>query len=275
MIQLRSRREIAAMRVAGQLVREAHLRTAPRVQAGMTTAELDAIVDQTFAAVGAEPLFKGYPGPQGPFPAATCISVNEEIVHGIPGARVLQAGDIVSLDTGCRVAGWCGDAAVSYAVGEVDDPSRRLLQVTHDVLQLAIGHLTRQPKWSDVAREMQSFIESAGFTVIRQFVGHGIGRQLHEDPQVPNFVSPQLLKEADFRLRTGLVLAIEPMVATGSAEVRCLADGWTQVTADGGRCAHFEHTVALTSDGPELLTAPPASAAAGGVSGAPAVSNGP
>ena len=272
MIQLRSRREIDAMRVAGQWVRAAHQRTAPHVRAGVTTAELDAIVDRTFAEAGAEPLFKGYPGPQGPFPAATCISVNEEIVHGIPGTRVLQAGDIVSLDTGCRVNGWCGDAAVSYAVGEVDDTSRQLLQVTSQALELAIDQLAVQPKWSDVAREIQSFVEAAGFAVIRQFVGHGIGRELHEDPQVPNFVSSSLLEEADFRLRTGLVLAIEPMVATGSAQVRCLKDGWTQVTADGGRCAHFEHTVALTGDGPELLTGPSSEAA---VSPAPAASNGP
>lgn len=277
MIQLRSRREIAAMRAAGKLVRQAHVRSAGLVRPGVTTAELDAVVDQTFAEADAEPLFKGYPGPRGPFPAATCISVNDEVVHGIPGARVLQSGDIVSLDTGCRIGGWCGDAAMSYAVGEIDETATKLLRVTQEALALAIQQLDRRCLWSDVAREMQALVEAAGFAVLRQFVGHGIGRELHEEPQVPNFVSEKLLKEADFRLRTGLVLAIEPMVATGSPKVRCLDDGWTQVTADGGRCAHFEQTVALTSDGPELLTGPePIMAAeAGGNSGAPADPNGP
>jgi methionyl aminopeptidase len=254
MIQLRSRREIEAMRMAGQLVREAHRRTADLVRPGITTAELDAVVDATFAEQNAEPLFKGYPGQQGPFPAATCISVNEEVVHGVPGDRALQAGEIVSLDTGCRLDGWCGDAAVTYPVGSISEEAARLLDVTRETLALAISLLDKKSKWSEVAAELQQFVEAANFAVIEQFVGHGIGRELHEEPQVPNFDSPTLRENADFRLRTGLVLAIEPMVATGSKEVRCLEDGWTQVTADGCLSAHFEHTVALTSAGPELLT---------------------
>ncbi len=257
MIQLRSRREINAMRAAGGLVAEAHRRSGLLVKPGITTAELDAVVDATFAERGAEPLFKGYPGPHGPFPAATCISVNEEIVHGVPGDRVLQAGDIVSLDTGCRIDGWCGDAAVTYAVGQVSQKAKQLLEVTSQTLALAISLLEQKSKWSEVAVELQQFVEAAGLVVIEDFVGHGIGRELHEDPQVPNFDSRRLREETDFQLRTGLVLAIEPMVATGRKEVRCHRDGWTQITADGGWAAHFEHTVALTPDGPELLTGAP------------------
>ena len=246
-------REISQMRQAGQLVRAAHAAVAKAIKPGVTTRELDATVEQLFDESGAIPLFKGYPGPV-PFPTVTCTSVNEAVVHGIPNDRPLEVGDVVSVDTGCKIDGWCGDAAVTHPIGEVSEDVRRLLDVTQASLSLAIELLAKKERWSDVAREMQAMIEGAGLAVVKQFVGHGIGREMHEAPQVPNFVSRTLLEKEDFRLKTGLVLAIEPMVCLGNDKVRCLSDQWTQVTIDGSFSAHFEHTVALTPDGPELLT---------------------
>ncbi|MCA9151714.1 MAG: type I methionyl aminopeptidase [Planctomycetales bacterium] len=254
MIKLRSPREIAAMRPAGQLVAQAHRAVREAIRPGITTLELDAIIERLFEQADAEPLFKGYPGVT-PFPAVTCISVNEEVVHGIPGGRELVAGDIVGIDTGCRLAGWCGDSAWTYPVGEIDDEKQHLLKVTRECLELSINLLTRKSLWSEVASEMQAFVEGAGLSVVTQFVGHGIGREMHEAPQVPNFYSDELRDKKDFRLRTGLVLAIEPMVNSGTAEVELLSDHWTVVTKDRKPSAHFEHTVALTADGPLLLTA--------------------
>lgn len=255
MIVLRSNREIGKMRRAGLIVWEAHQAAAQLIRPGVTTRDIDRAVEEVFTRHGAEPLFKGYPGPT-PFPAVTCISVNEEVVHGIPGDRQLRAGDVVSIDTGCRVDGWCGDAAVTYPVGQVADDAIRLLETTEQALRLAIELLPRCKHWSEVARSMQAFVESAGCAVIEQFVGHGIGREMHEDPQVPNFYSSD--RTRDFVLRPGLVLAIEPMVSLGAKEVVCRSDGWTQATVDGRYAAHFEHTVALTTDGVRLLTGPPA-----------------
>ncbi|MDG2380577.1 MAG: type I methionyl aminopeptidase [Pirellulaceae bacterium] len=256
MLNLRSNREIKQMRQAGLVVWQAHQAVAERVVNGATTAELDAAVEAVFARVNAIPLFKGVPGTT-PFPAATCTSVNEEIVHGIPGDRILVSGDIVSVDTGCKVNGWCGDSAQTYPVGQIDPTSQQLLEVTSGVLDLAIELLTKEPTWSRIARQMQDYVESAGLSVVKEFVGHGIGRELHEPPQVPNFWNKDTSKSEDFRLTTGLVLAIEPMVNLGSGKSHCLADHWTQATLDGQRSAHFEHTVALTSDGPLRLTGPP------------------
>ncbi|MCP4194656.1 MAG: type I methionyl aminopeptidase [Planctomycetaceae bacterium] len=256
MLNLRSNREIKQLRQAGLVVWQAHQAVAERVAAGTTTAELDDAVEAIFARVNAIPLFKGVPG-KTPFPAATCTSVNEEIVHGIPGNRVLKAGDIVSVDTGCKVNGWCGDSAQTYPVGQIDSRSQQLLEVTSGALDLAIELLTKEPTWSRIARQMQDYVESAGFSVVKEFVGHGIGRELHEKPQVPNFWSENTSKSEDFQLKTGLVLAIEPMVNAGSGKSQCLADHWTQATIDGERSAHFEHTVALTADGPLRLTGPP------------------
>ena len=256
MLNLRSPRELAHMRRAGLLVWQAHQAVAQQIRPGVTTAQLDAAVQRVFAEAGAEPLFKGVPG-KVPFPAATCTSVNEEVVHGIPGNRVLVAGDIVSVDTGCRLNGWCGDAAVTYAVGPVSPRVQHLLDVTRQALELAIEQLARCSRWSEVARQIEQFVHAADCSVVEQFVGHGIGREMHESPQVPNFLSEKFRREEDFPLRTGLVLAIEPMVNLGRKEVRCLADHWTQVTADGQPSAHFEHTVALTADGPWRLTGPP------------------
>jgi methionyl aminopeptidase len=261
---LRSARELAAMRKAGLLVWEAHQRVAALVRPGVTTAELNEAVETFFALHGAEPLFKNFPHATPgcpPFPAVTCISINHEVVHGIPGPRRLAEGDVVSIDTGCKLQGWCGDAAVTLPVGRIDAKKQRLLDVTRNVLELAIDLMGRKSRWREVAAEMERYVKDHGFSVVEDFVGHGIGRQMHEDPQVPNFVARRLPRgrrgSEDFRLTPGLVIAIEPMVNMGRKEVRCLADHWTQVTKDGLPSAHFEHTVAVTPSGPAVLTAGP------------------
>lgn len=257
MLNLRSPREIRLMRKAGLVVWRAHQAAAQLVRPGVATREIDAAVEQVFQQFGAVSLFKGFPG-KVPFPAATCISVNEQIVHGIPSDRTLQAGDIVSIDTGCQVDGWCGDAAVTHAVGDVTPQVRRLLDVTSSVLDLAIQLMAEKARWSEVAREMQVYVRDAGFSTVEQFVGHGIGRQMHESPQVPNFYNPKGTKQyEDFDIRPGLVIAVEPMVNLGTKDVKCLPDHWTQVTADGKPSAHFEHTIAMTKSGPRILTGPP------------------
>jgi methionyl aminopeptidase len=253
---LRSPREIAEMRKAGLVVWQALQRAASLIQPGISTAEIDAEIERFFAAQGAIPLFKGVPGPV-PFPAATCISVNEQVVHGIPGPRKLVEGDIVSVDTGCKLNGWCGDAAATYAVGRIHPEVRRLLDVTRSVLDLAIRSMEKCTRWSQVAFEMESYVKKSRFSVVEAFVGHGIGREMHEDPQVPNFVSSQLRRGGDFGLVPGLVIAIEPMVNMGTKRVRTQADRWTQATADGRPSAHFEHSVAMTDSGPFVLTAGP------------------
>lgn len=253
MITLKSRREIDRMRAAGAVLAEAHQFAHALIAPGVTTAEIDTAVEELFARRGAIPLLKGFPG-EVPFPTVTCISVNHEIVHGIPGAYRLQAGDIVSIDTGCKLNGWCADAAWSYPVGDVNDEKRRLLEAGERILQVAIEAFGREKWWSGVARRMMQEAKAAGFSLVEQFVGHGIGKDMHEPPQVPNHMSAEVRRE-DFEIRPGLVLAIEPMLNAGSREVRILADHWTAVTADGRPAVHFEHTVALTSSGPEVLTA--------------------
>jgi methionyl aminopeptidase len=252
---LRSPREIRLMRKAGLVVWEAHRAAAELIRPGVTTAELDAAIEAVFQKHGAISLFKGVPGVI-PYPNVTCISVNEAVVHGIPGPRRLEEGDIVSVDTGCKLNGWCADAAVTHPVGQVDAQKQRLLDVTRGALELGIKLIPEKTRWADVALEMARLVRGAGFSVVEEFVGHGIGRSLHEEPKVPNYCSPET-RETDFDLRPGLVIAIEPMVNVGVQEVKCLADHWTQVTADGLPSAHFEHTVALTKDGPLLLTGPP------------------
>jgi methionyl aminopeptidase len=255
-VNLRSAREIALMRRAGLVVWGAHQVAAATVRPGVTTREIDAAVDRFFAEHDAVALFKGVPG-KVPFPAACCISVNDEVVHGIPGDRVLRAGDVVSIDTGCSVGGWCGDSAITHPVGEVSPDAQRLLECTSGVLALAIRLMASRNRWSDVAEEMAAFVRDHGFSVVENFVGHGIGRKMHEDPQVPNFCSPAFRRNHDFELEPGLVIAVEPMVNMGSKKVRVLADHWTQSTVDGLPSAHFEHTVAITESGPLVLTAPP------------------
>jgi methionyl aminopeptidase len=253
---LRSSREIAQMRKAGLLVWKAHEVAASSVQPGVTTSQVDAEVERFFADHHAIPLFKGVPG-KVPFPAVTCISVNDEVVHGIPGRRVLREGDIVSVDTGCKYEGWCGDSAVTIPVGKIDAEVQRLIDVTRGVLQLAIDLMGKRNRWSDVAAEMGTFVRDAGFSVVESFVGHGIGREMHEDPQVPNFVSNQLRRNGDFAIEPGLVIAVEPMVNMGSKHVKSMPDYWTQATQDALPSAHFEHTIAVTENGPWVLTGPP------------------
>lgn len=252
-MHLKTKSEIAHMRQAGLAVWRAHQAAAPLVRPGVATAEIDAAVDASLAASGAAPLFKGVPG-KVPFPAATCISIDEEVVHGIPGPRRLKEGDVVSLDIGARLAGWCGDAAVTYPVGAVDPERARLLAATEETLRLALSLLRVKRRWREVAREMAAFVRGCGFGVVETLVGHGIGRVLWEPPEVPNCWTGN---RQDFELRPGLTIAIEPMVTLGTKEVRMLADGWTIVTKDGRPSAHFEHTVAITRDGPQVLTAGP------------------
>lgn len=253
---LRSSREIAQMRKAGVLVWKALQLAGSMARPGVTTGEIDAAVEKFFQRHRAVPLFKGVPG-RVPFPAVTCISVNEEVVHGIPGPRQLVDGDIVSIDTGCKLGGWCGDAAVTFPVGRVNPETQRLLDVTSQTLDLAIDLMAKKSWWSEVAAEMEAYVKSQGFAVVESFVGHGIGRQMHEDPQVPNFVSGQFRRNGDFRLVPGLVLAVEPMVNMGTKRVQTGTDYWTQLTADRRPSAHFEHTIAITTSGPYVLTAPP------------------
>lgn len=256
MVNLRSVREIAAMRRAGLLVWGAHQLAKSMVRPGVTTGEIDAAVEQFFTEKGAVPLFKGVPG-KIPFPAVCCMSVNDEVVHGIPGKRVLLDGDVVSIDTGCKIGGWCGDSAVTYPVGQISSDVQRLLDCTSGVLDLAIHLMGSRNRWSDVASEMAKYVRDHGFSVVENFVGHGIGRSMHEDPQVPNFCTPAFRRNHDFELEPGLVIAVEPMVNMGSKKVRPLPDHWTQSTVDGKPSAHFEHTVAITEAGPRVLTAAP------------------
>lgn len=256
MQELRSLRELRLMRRAGLVVWRAHQEAARLVRPGITTQQLDAAIEDVFARFEAEPLFRGVTGKKTPFPAVSCVSVNEEVVHGIPGNRVLIEGDLVSIDTGCRLQGWCGDAAVTLPVGDISPQRRRLLDVTQQMLTLALERLTIDRRWSLIARRMQKFAESHGFSVVEDLCGHGIGRNLHEPPSLPNFDSPKLRKQ-DVELVPGLTVAIEPMVNEGSKSIVCRSDHWTYATADGRCSAHFEHTVALTESGVWILTGPP------------------
>lgn len=244
------------MRRAGIVVWQALQLADAMIRPGVTTGEIDAAIEAFFQEHRATPLFKGVPG-RVPFPAVTCISINDEVVHGIPGPRRLQEGDIVSVDTGCKLNGWCGDSAYTFAVGGIPPDVQRLLDVTQHTLNLAIQLMGQKAWWSEVAGEMEAYVKGQGFSVVENFVGHGIGRQMHEAPQVPNFVSRQFRRNGDFRLVPGLVLAVEPMVNMGTKRVQTGGDHWTQLTADGRPSAHFEHTIALTDHGPYVLTAPP------------------
>jgi methionyl aminopeptidase len=246
-IELKSAREIGLMRTAGHVLSDVveHLRGF--VKPGLSTLEIDADVESFIAARGAKPAFKGYRG----FPATVCISINEEVVHGIPSAhRRIQEGDIVGLDLGCIVDGYYADCAFTLAIGDVPPKVQQLLDVTRESLDQAIQECRPGRRLSDVSHAVQVHVERHGFSVVRAFVGHGIGRALHEDPQVPNFGDPGRGPQ----LRPGMVLAIEPMVTMGSWEVKVLDDGWTAVTRDGSLAAHFEHTIAVTDTEPEVLT---------------------
>jgi methionyl aminopeptidase len=251
--ELKSPREIALMREAGKLVAQALRVCRAMARPGVRTIDIDQAVEQLYARHGALPLFKGYPG-RVPFPAVTCISLNEQVVHGIPGPRVIHEGDLLKIDTACKLNGWCADAAITIIVGEVRPEWRRLVQVAEQTLEIARVEMGRRRMWSEVATPMQRHVESSGFSVVTQYVGHGIGRVMHENPQVPNFVNREVRK-ADFRLEEGLVLAVEPMVNMGRADTRTLADHWTVVTRDGLPSVHVEHTFALTREGVQVITA--------------------
>jgi methionyl aminopeptidase len=258
MIKLKSPREIGLMRAAGRVVAEALQTVREHAVPGVTTFDLDKLVAETFQKYGAIPLFRGVPSTvkgKPPFPAVVCASVNEQVVHGIPSRRPLKEGDILSLDTGCKLNGWCGDSAVTLAIGAISPEHQRLLDVTQQTLDLAIRAMGRCRLWSEVAALMEQYVKSQGMYVVEKFVGHGIGQDMHEEPQVPNFVS-KALRRHDIKLEPGLVLAIEPMVSLGTKEVRTLDDGWTVETKDRRGSAHFEHTVAMTADGPRILTLP-------------------
>ncbi len=224
---------------------------------GVATDQLDKIAAQMAVDAGAEALFKGVRSPHArmPFPGAICASVNEQVVHGIPSENAkLKQGDILSIDFGVRLEGYCADAAITVGIGEVSQDNRRLMEVTKQALQMAIAEAKPAVKWSEIAGRMQRYAESAGFSVVREFVGHGIGRKMHEEPKVPNFVSEELLAD-DIVLAEGMVLAVEPMINAGSSAVRTLKNGWTVVTKDGKCSAHFEHTIAIVGNGCQVLTA--------------------
>jgi methionyl aminopeptidase len=244
------------MRRAGSVVADVLLKLKEIAEPGITTALLDDVALQMTADAGAEALFKGVRSPVAriPFPGAICASVNEQVVHGIPSRDTkLKEGDILSIDFGVRLNGYCADAAVTIAIGGISEDKRRLMDVTKRVLDIAIEMSAPAVRWSQVAAEMQQYAESAGFSVVKDFVGHGIGRNMHEEPRVPNFVSDELL-ENDIILAEGMVLAVEPMINAGTSAVRTLKNGWTVVTRDGKSSAHFEHTIVIIKNGCEVLT---------------------
>jgi methionyl aminopeptidase len=247
-ITRKSSEQIALMRRAGRVVAEMHEECARAAKPGVTTLEIDRVARDVIERRGARSNFLNYHG----FPAVICTSPNNVIVHGIPGDYVLEDGDILSIDCGAIIEGWHADAALTVPVGEVDDESRRLIDVTKRSLDAAIDQVVAGNRLGDVGAAVEDVAEAAGFTVVREYVGHGIGTAMHEEPQVPNYGPPG----RGLKLKEGLVLAIEPMVNAGGAATRALDDGWTVVTADGRRSAHFEHTIAVTEDGPEVLTVP-------------------
>ncbi len=249
------------MRKAGAVVADVLSKLKEIAEPGITTARLDRVAFQMTTDAGAEALFRGVESPyaQIPFPGTICASVNEQVVHGIPSEEVkLKDGDILSVDFGVRLNGYCADAAVTIAIGDVSDEKRRLMDVTKHALDIALEKSAPSVRWSQIAAEMQQYVESAGFSVVRDFVGHGIGRKMHEDPRIPNFVSSELLAD-DVVLTEGMVLAVEPMINAGSCAVRTLKNGWTVVTRDGRCSAHFEHTIVIVEKGCDILTAKRAS----------------
>ncbi len=248
MIFLKTEQEIVNMRRCNRIVAQVLKELAEMARPGVATKDLNARAEELLAVYGGEPAFKGYRG----YPASVCISINEQIVHGIPDGRKLKEGDIVSLDFGVKLNGFFGDAAVTVAVGEIGGKARELLAVTEQSLYRGIEQAVVGNRLSDICQAIQSWVESHRFSVVRDFVGHGIGMALHEDPQIPNYGIPI----PNPRLQEGMVLAIEPMVNEGTHEMKILSDGWTAVTGDGKLSAHFEHTVAITGGGPLILSMP-------------------
>jgi methionyl aminopeptidase len=248
MVLRKTPQQIAHMRAAGRVVAEMHEECARAAKPGATTLDLDAVAREVLDRRGARSNFLGYHG----FPAVACISVNEVIVHGIPDGRVIDEGDIVSIDCGAIIEGWHADAAITVPVGSIDAEAQRLIDVTRASLDAAITHVVAGQTLGDIGSAVEGLVKDNGFAVVREYVGHGIGTAMHEEPDVPNHGRAG----RGMRLREGVVLAIEPMVTEGKATTRLLDDGWTVVTADGKRAAHFEHTVAVTNNGPEVLTRP-------------------
>ncbi len=252
-IELKSRDEVRIMRSAGRVVAEILARMQEVAKAGMTTLDLDRLAEEWTRKAGCKPAFKGYQG----FPGTLCVSVNEEVVHGIPSSkRKLENGDIVSVDFGVILDGYYSDSATTVAVGEVGEEKRRLMEATRESLLKGIEQAREGNRIGDIGFAVQTYCESRGYGVVRDFVGHGIGRNLHEAPQIPNYGKPG----GGVRLRAGMVICIEPMINLGTWEVRKLDDGWTIVTADGKPSAHYEHCIAITDKGPEILTQLPAAA---------------
>jgi methionyl aminopeptidase len=247
-IIIKSRNEIATMREAGRIVSRTLQTLAEDIRPGMRTQELDAICVQELTRYGARSSFKGYRG----FPANLCVSINNEIVHGIPGERILREGDVVSLDVGAVLDGFQGDAAITVGVGDISPEARRLLEATEGALRVGIAAARKGARLGDISSAIQNYAESRGFSVVREYTGHGIGREMHEEPQIPNFGLPG----QGIVLREGMTLAIEPMVNAGDWHTVVCDDHWTVVTADGSLSAHFEHTIAITEGEPEILTAP-------------------
>ena len=250
-ITIKSDKEIELMRQAGKVVAQAKVRVREAVRPGVTTGELDRVAEDEIRGLGATPSFKGYaPYGMSPFPATICASINEEIVHGIPGNRVLRSGDVLSVDVGAIVEGFHGDSAFTMGVGEISEEARRLIDATREALERGIAQVRAGARVGDISHAVQSYAEGLGYAVVRQYVGHGIGRAMHEEPQVPNYGSPR----RGFVLRKGMAVAIEPMLNLGGWETAQLSDGWTVATADGSLSAHFEDTVVITSKGAEVLT---------------------
>lgn len=250
-VVLKSEKEIALMREAGRVNALALSAVRAAIQPGVTTAELDAIADEVIRKHGGKAVFKGYPGPF-PYPATICASVNDELVHGIPGKRKLKEGDIISVDCGTQLDGFIGDSAFTAGVGEISAQAQRLLQVTEESLYKGIEQMRSGQRAGDVSYAIQQHVESNGMHVTREYTGHGVGRQMHEGPQVPNYGTPG----RGLPLRPGMTIALEPMVLLGTARTRVLEDRWTVASADGSLTAHFEHSVAVTEKGPLILTLP-------------------
>ncbi|MFD0769112.1 type I methionyl aminopeptidase [Bacillus sp. CGMCC 1.60114] len=246
MIICKTPREIEIMREAGKIVALTHQELKKHIAPGITTKELDQIAEKTILKYGAVPSFKGYNG----FPGSICASVNEELVHGIPGKRKLQEGDIISIDIGAKYNGYHGDSAWTYPVGNISESVQKLLDVTEKSLYLGLEHAKPGERLSNVSHAIQTYVEDNGFSIVREYVGHGIGQDLHEDPQIPHYGPPN----QGPRLKPGMVICVEPMVNQGRRYVKTLSDDWTVVTVDGKWCAHFEHTIALTEAGYEILT---------------------
>lgn len=256
-IRLRSHREIELLKKAGLIVADVLSKLKEAAKPGVSTGQLNRLAEQVSSQAGAETLFKGVESPSArrPFPGAICASINEQVVHGIPSDKIkLKEGDILSIDFGVKLNGYCGDAAITVGIGQVSPRRQRLMDVTKRLLDIAVEQMAPGIKWSQIAAQMQCCAETAGFAVVTDFVGHGIGTEMHEDPKVPNFVSRELLKN-DILLAEGMILAVEPMVNMGMSQVETLKDGWTIVTKDCQCSAHFEHTIAVVKNGCEVLTA--------------------